>query len=66
MRHPCSWSHSLSASSSTDKQPPAAATFCATARSPPPHRLSVLLPPFINAGSLPLFSVFLFFIFIAF
>ncbi|QHN83126.1 equilibrative nucleotide transporter 2-like isoform X1 [Arachis ipaensis] len=40
VRHPCSWSHPLSASSSTDKQPPAAATFCATATSPPPHRLS--------------------------
>ncbi|QHN86095.1 uncharacterized protein DS421_16g543020 [Arachis hypogaea] len=49
VRHPCSWSHPLSASSSTDKQPPATTTFCATATSPPPHRLSVLLPPFINA-----------------
>nr|XP_025606300.1 uncharacterized protein LOC112697375 isoform X2 [Arachis hypogaea] len=52
VRHSCSWSHPLSASSSTDKQPPAAATFCATATSPPPHCLSVLLPPFINAESL--------------
>ncbi|KAL4344603.1 uncharacterized protein DS421_11g335750 [Arachis hypogaea] len=66
VRHPCSWSHPLSAFSSTDKQPPAAATFCATVTSPPPHRLSVLLPPFMNAGSLPLFPVFLFFIFTAF
>ncbi|KAL4293767.1 hypothetical protein AHAS_Ahas18G0161000 [Arachis hypogaea] len=66
VRHPCSWSHPLSAFSSTDKQPPTAATFCATATSPPPHRLSVLLPPFINAGSLSLFPVFLFFIFTAF
>ncbi|QHO33752.1 uncharacterized protein DS421_9g260990 [Arachis hypogaea] len=53
VRHPCSWSYPLSASSSTDKQPPAAATFCATATSPPPHCLSFLLPHFINAEYRP-------------